>query len=86
MIKELEINDIHVGICWAPDKDYLYDVRLNMGKVGLVSRFTPLTGWKWEGNNRSWFIKGFRVSAQEFFDQLTDEEKEKAIWEINEWK
>lgn len=35
---------------------------------------------------KEWWLFGKKVSAQEVFDQLTPEQVEKVVWEINEWK
>lgn len=35
---------------------------------------------------KTWFLRGEPVSAQEVFEQLTPEQKEKAIWELDQWK
>lgn len=37
------------------------------------------------GENQ-WYLDGEKVSAMEVFEQLTDVEKEKVMWNINEWK
>lgn len=38
------------------------------------------------GEYREWYLYGVKVSAQDVFDKLTDEQKEKAIWELDKWK
>ena len=35
---------------------------------------------------KEWFLNGIKVTAQQVFDQLTPEQQEKAVWEINEWR
>lgn len=40
----------------------------------------------YEDGSKAWFLYGKPVSAQEVFDQLTDEEKEQAIWNMDEWR
>lgn len=37
-----------------------------------------------DGSKQYWF-NGKMVSAQVVFDQLTDEEKLKAVWEMDQW-
>lgn len=34
----------------------------------------------------NWYYDGEKLSPQELFEKLTDEEREQAIWNINEWK
>lgn len=87
MIEKYCIDDIHIGICWAPDRDYLYDTRLQKPKdSSTTSGFTPLTGWRNYGGLRVWFLCGLRTTAQEVFESLSEEEKAEIIWELNEWK
>lgn len=33
-----------------------------------------------------WYLYSHRSTAEEVFDQLTDEEKEEAIWSMDEWR
>ena len=33
-----------------------------------------------------WYFKGEKVTPQQLFEQLTVEQKEKAIWNLDEWK
>lgn len=51
---------------------------------------TPIvnfTGWiQSDTKEKMWFIKGIRATAQEVFESLTDEEKDRVIWELDEWK
>ena len=35
---------------------------------------------------KEWYFEGFRHSPEKIFDMLSDEEREKAIWRLNEWK
>lgn len=37
-------------------------------------------------NGRSWFLNGRLVTPMEIFDQMSEEQKEKAIWELDQWK
>ena len=33
-----------------------------------------------------WYLNGIEVSPMDVFDLLSDEEKEKAIWDLDDWK
>lgn len=35
---------------------------------------------------KEWFYHGRKTTPQDLFDQLTNEEKEKVIWHLDEWK
>lgn len=35
---------------------------------------------------REWYLNGKRVSAEDVFQQLTDDQKEKVVWELDLWK
>lgn len=39
-------------------------------------------------NNKinEWYLNGFKVEPMEVFDQMSEEDKEKAIWNLDEWK
>lgn len=39
-----------------------------------------------EDGKRNWWLNGEETSAHEVFEQMTDDQKEKAAWEINKWK
>lgn len=36
-------------------------------------------------NVKLWFVNGVKATAQEVFESLSNEDKEKALWELNEW-
>lgn len=76
MIEELEIKQ--------GDKIYR-DYNGELRYVATGGKPAELTGWLSYGG-REWYLNGKPSTAQEVFDQLTDEEKEKAIWELDEWK
>lgn len=35
---------------------------------------------------KRWFLNGYEVTAEEVFEQMSDEDKEKAIWNLDQWK
>jgi hypothetical protein len=37
---------------------------------------------KWSNGNKSWFINGVEYSQEEWFERLSEEDKEKAIWNL----
>lgn len=39
-----------------------------------------------KSNDKFWYLNGFQVGPMDVFDQLSDEQKEKAIWTFNEWR
>lgn len=50
-------------------------------------KVVEITGYlKNSDDTKIWFIKGIKSTAQEVFESLSDEDKEKAIWYLDEWK
>lgn len=50
-----------------------------------------LDGWVWNvDGKRLWFIQGEQVSILKFidyvFEQLSDQEKDEIIWNLDQWK
>lgn len=39
-----------------------------------------------EEGKKGWWLNGQETSAGDVFEQMTDDQKEKAAWEINLWK
>lgn len=35
---------------------------------------------------KKWYFQGENISPQELFDKLTSEQKERVIWNLDEWK
>ena len=40
----------------------------------------------WVDGSREWWYHGVQMTAGELFEKLTDEEKEKVLWKLDEWK
>ncbi len=51
----------------------------------LYSRRGPIIEYKNEKETKFWFLNGMRYSQEEWFEQLTSEQKEKAIWNVDSW-
>lgn len=50
-------------------------------------KVVEMTGYlKTPDDAKIWFVNGVKATAQEVFESLSEEDKEKAIWELDEWK
>lgn len=69
-----------------------YDGAIRYSCTG--GQLAKLTGWlpvtrSADGilfEKKSWYVDGRQSTAMEVFDTLSDEDRFKAIWELNEWK
>lgn len=46
----------------------------------------PAVIYKYLQSPKEWWWEGQQMAAMELFDKLSDEQKGKVIWELNEWK
>ena len=75
-------NDVprdFTGICRHPKGTLVWY------KNGLVHREDGPAIMYYNGK-RGWYWEGYLSSPMEVFDQLTDEQKEKVIWDLDQWK
>ena len=81
MIEKLLINQ----------NDYSY-VDYDGSLRGAIGSDIVITGWRRplskyaNMGSKIWYLHGKPSTAMQVFESLTDEQKEEAIWELNEWK
>lgn len=71
---------------WGYDNLYILNPD-NPTSIGEIASY--VTGWfipnVFKDSPKYWILNGVGVPPMEVFESLTDEEKEEAIWEIDEW-
>lgn len=40
----------------------------------------------YNAGHKSWYYEGKKIAPMDLFEKLTPEQKEKVIWELDEWK
>lgn len=69
------------AIEWSTGAESYYFEGLHHRRDGPAFKISEEGKKKWK-----WYLHGKEVTAEEVFDQMTDDEKEKAAWEINKWQ
>lgn len=52
----------------------------------MISRLYRGTSFGADFGPKRWYFNGKEMEPMELFEMLTDEEKEKAIWNLDQWK
>lgn len=83
---DLRDKGIYVGTSALDNINQICERRLVL-RDGFGRR-NYCSGWLVDFNSKKkiWFLLGEHVSCEQFFESLRDDLKEKAIWELDEWK
>lgn len=94
ILHKIKIDTTHRGIELLGDGSYfMYDMIQVLRHGYRRDHVVNVTGWApmsdfyifHNAPKTLWFIEGCKSTPIEVFELLSDEDKEKALWELDEW-
>lgn len=99
--RDVEVPDDFSGVAVFPTgtKKYFKDGFLHRDGAPAIEWSTGATFWYYNGkrhctigpavvmgNTREWWIDGQQTTPEIVFDQMTNDQKAKVLWELDLWK